>query len=144
MKKNALQWFEQLPEPIRTQAKENWEKSEMDDKNDLFERIEESIDTFVWRRTPQGDDYWANIYNRAISGEFDQPLPNLHGWIPVSERLPTAEDADEFGKVLVLRDVIQSQINNCKSITDWNLVKHCDKETTMWQPLPKLPEVQNV
>jgi hypothetical protein len=59
---------------------------------------------------------------------------NLNGWIPVSEILPTAEDADEFQNVLILRE------NERKSITKFDMVRFCDKETTMWQPLPKLPE----
>jgi hypothetical protein len=60
--------------------------------------------------------------------------PNLNNWIPVSERLPTKEDADEFGNVLILRE------NERKSITRFDMVRFCDKETTMWQLLPKLPE----
>jgi hypothetical protein len=140
MSKTAKEWFEQLPEPYRTQAIENWEKSKISDKENPVISLNWALDTFIWKKTIQGGDYWQVIWDRAFKGEFDTPQPNLNGWIPVSERLPTKEDADEFGKVLVLRDVIESQINNCKSITDWNLVKHCDKETTMWQPLPKLPE----
>ena len=60
--------------------------------------------------------------------------PNLNNWIPVSERLPTKEDADEFENVLILRE------NARKSITKFDMVRFCDKETTMWQPLPKIPE----
>ncbi len=59
---------------------------------------------------------------------------NLNNWIPVSDRLPTKEDADEFGDVLILRE------NARKSITKFDMVRFCDKETTMWQTLPKLPE----
>jgi hypothetical protein len=60
--------------------------------------------------------------------------PNLNRWIPVSERLPTKDDADEFENVLILRE------NARKSITRFDMVRFCCKETTMWQPLPKLPE----
>jgi hypothetical protein len=59
---------------------------------------------------------------------------NLNRWIPVSERLPTKEDADEFGNVLILRE------NERKLINRFDMVRFCDKETTMWQQLPKLPE----
>jgi hypothetical protein len=60
--------------------------------------------------------------------------PNLNRWIPVSERLPTKDDADEFENVLILRE------NARKSITRFDMVRFCHKETTMWQQLPKLPE----
>ena len=131
--KTAKEWFQKLPEPYRTQALDNSDGLKIKHQS-LPDAI---MGNFTWDDTPQGDEYWYKIHGRAKYGEFDR---NLYGWIPVSERLPEESDADEFGKVLVLRDVNESQINNCKSITDWNLVKHCDKETTMWQPLPKLPE----
>jgi hypothetical protein len=60
--------------------------------------------------------------------------PNVNNWIPVSDRLPTAEDADEFGNVLILRE------NTRKLINRFDMVRFCHKETTMWQSLPKLPE----
>ena len=56
---------------------------------------------------------------------------NLHGWIPVSERLPTAEDADELGDVLILTN------NGVKKIVNWIAIK---PNITFWQQLPKLPE----
>jgi hypothetical protein len=129
MSKTAKEWFEQLPEPYRTQALENC-TSDYEDIS-LSEAI---FGGFVWQLTPQGNEYWLGIRNRAKQGEFDMPQPNLNGWIPVSERLPTKEDADEFENVLILRE------NARKSITKFDMVRFCDKETTMWQPLPKLPE----
>ena len=59
---------------------------------------------------------------------------NLHGWIPVSERLPTKDDADENGDVLVLDH------NNVKSICTPKWVKINSEWLRFWQPLPKLPE----
>jgi hypothetical protein len=59
---------------------------------------------------------------------------NLNNWIPVGDRLPTKDDADEFGNVLILRE------NERKLIIKHDMVRFCDKETTMWQPLPKLPD----
>lgn len=60
-------------------------------------------------------------------------------WISCSERLPTENDADEFGKVLILRDVNLHERLTSKSIHDYSLVKHCDKATTKWTILPSLP-----
>jgi hypothetical protein len=132
--KSAKEWFNQLPEPYRTQAIENWEKSEMDDKNDLFERIEESIDTFVWRLTPQGADYWANIWSRSMKGEFDTPQPNLNGWIPVSERLP-----EEEGEYLVV-DIAENIKMSYFDLSVWGYTAVVEDKIKFWQPLPKLPE----
>jgi len=129
MSKTAKEWFEQLPEPYRRQAIENCRAKGEEDS--LSEAI---FGGFVWTLTPQGDEYWRDVKLRAEKGEFDTPQPNLHNWIPVSERLPTKEDADEFENVLILRE------NARKSITKYDMVRFCDKETTMWQQLPKLPE----
>lgn len=135
MTKTALQWFEQLPEPIRTQAKDAFNDSGWSNKDKLYESLPYALTNWEW------NEYWFGIFIRATKGEFDPP--RLHGWIPVGERLPTADDADEFGHVLILREVNESQKNTCKSIIAYNMVRHCEKETTMWQPMPKLPEVQS-
>lgn len=133
--KKALEWFEQLPEPIRSQAIENWEKSDWEGKDRLFESLPSSlILTFDWELTLQKRPYWVNIEYRASNGEFDQP--NLHGWIPVGERLPEESDADEFGNVLILTETK-------KEIAHISLVKMNLHGLQFWKPLPKLPEVKS-
>jgi len=128
--KTAKEWFEQLPEPIRTQAKEN--SSYL---NDIYSNLAECLQmNFGWSSTIQGHTYWSKIRNRAQSGEFNQPTPNIHGWIPVGERLPTEDDGDENSDVMVL------DRNGLKSIARYYWVKI---NITHWQPLPKLPEVKN-
>jgi hypothetical protein len=131
MSKTAKEWFEQLPEPYRTQALENC-TSDYEDIS-LSEAI---FGGFVWQLTPQGNEYWLGIRNRAKQGEFDMPQPNLHGWIPVSERLP--EEVSE--NYLVVKNGI---VDISLFRGDWNKF-HCDlqdfQEVTHWQPLPKLPE----
>jgi hypothetical protein len=59
---------------------------------------------------------------------------NLNGWIPVCERLPTAEDADENGDVLVLG------IDNIKRVYFYDAVRIQKENIKFWQSLPKLPE----
>lgn len=59
-------------------------------------------------------------------------------WISVKDRLPTIDDADENGKVLVYRTVNDSQKSISKSIYDWNFTKHLDKDA-YWMPLPNPP-----
>mgnify|MGYP007071576405 CR=1 FL=1 len=140
--KKALEWFEMLPEPYRTRAIENWGKSDFEHKNASFLDLGEAIDTFTWRESPQGEEHWNDIDNRALSGEFDKPKPNefdkpqpsLHGWIPVGERLPEKAHADERGDVLVLDS------NGLKSICTPKWVKINADMVKFWQPLPKLPD----
>jgi hypothetical protein len=129
MKKTAKEWFQQLHEPYRTQAMENCTAN--DYESSLLDAISGG---FLWVSTREGFEYWRDVKLRAEKGEFDTPQPSLNGCIPVSDRMPTKEDADEFGNVLILRE------NRRKSITQFDMVRFCDKETTMWQQLPKLPE----
>lgn len=128
--KTAKEWFEQLPEPIRTQAINNLDA---DSSKKEFEQFHVAVGhAFNWELTEQGTDYWNNIFNRAYMGEF---TPNLNGWIPVSERLPTVEDADENENVLTLniRNEIEIKFHGVVSKSSFQF----------WQPLPKLPEVRN-
>lgn len=143
-KKTAIEWFQHLPEPYRSQAVENFKADTDYTDEDLFKSLSDSlINGFFWVETPQGFRYWSEIKARAIDGEFDKPFPELHGWIPVSERLPTADDADEFGNVLIYHsDTNEPEKNMSKGIIKWNMLRHSDPNTTFWQPLPKLPEVQ--
>lgn len=59
-------------------------------------------------------------------------------WISVEERLPKESDADENGKVLILREVNSSQSFLSKSIHPYDQVKYCEK-STLWCSLPALP-----
>jgi len=132
--KTAKEWFEQLPEPIRTQAVDTWEFAPSSAKNKIFESI---INPLLILSI--GSTFWKTVLKKYINGEFDKPIPNLHGWIPVGERLPTAKDADEFGSVLAL---LTPNRHPMKMIAEWASLQDAPKET-MWQPLPKLPEVKN-
>lgn len=59
-------------------------------------------------------------------------------WISVEDRLPTKEDADENGKILVWREVESTQALMSKSIYDYTMAKYLDK-SSFWQPLPNPP-----
>ena len=63
-------------------------------------------------------------------------------WIKCSTRLPTANDADENGKVLIHRKTNAGQAGMSKSIYDWGMVKYCDEKTS-WMPLPSAPNEEN-
>lgn len=64
-------------------------------------------------------------------------------WVSVKDRLPTIDDADENGKVLVYRIVNDSQKSLSKSIYVWHLTKYLDDDS-YWMPLPKPPNQKNL
>lgn len=69
--KTRLQWYNTLPEPIRTMAIENTDKSELQNR---YEHLYLSISTgFLWGETKQGAPFWKLV----SSGEFDKALSLL-------------------------------------------------------------------
>ena len=66
-------------------------------------------------------------------------IMELNQWVPTSERMPERSDADEKGKVLVFRKLNESQAFQEKSILPYEFLKHCEKDSTYWQPLPPAP-----
>ena len=80
--KPILEWYEELPEPIRSQAIANYDPKFC---NSL--RVEsQSVAIargFNWDKSPQGFDYWNNIDSKALRGDYDpqhtieQSLSNL-------------------------------------------------------------------
>jgi hypothetical protein len=71
--------------------------------------------------------------------ELADRIHDLTRWIPVSEKFPTAADADESGKVMIYRITTKSQRASAKSLYDWGMVKTCHPDETWWMPLPKDP-----
>lgn len=71
--KPILEWYEDLPEPIRSQAIENYNPNYAP-KNTDVENLHDAIDLgFWWMSSPEGDKYWHDISTRAEAGEFDKP-----------------------------------------------------------------------
>ena len=132
MGKSAKEWYQHLPEPIRSQAVANsmglnWQYSNL---------AECLLGNFIWTTSTQGSNYWDTLYARACAGEFDQPEPNLHGWIAVTDRLPTKEDGDKVGNVMIVSE------DKTVSIMPVIWVVANNAICPFWQPLPKLPEVK--
>lgn len=73
MTKKTLEWYEQLPEPIKSQATANF-NSYFTSCESLPEAI---IKGFDWHDSNEGDEYWAKVHYRAKSGEFDKPKVDL-------------------------------------------------------------------
>jgi hypothetical protein len=159
MKKSAKEWFAHLPEPIRSQAVANWEEGTSVTRDQVVESVGGAlIQGFIWESAPESNGditYWAKIYIRAKAGEFDQPEPNLHGWISVADRLPTADDGGTDFLVLVELslgyeyqiaewfDAEDGETPLSFNINDtWSGQNQIEREVLFWQPLPKLPEVK--
>lgn len=70
MKKTILEWYEQLPEPIRSQATENYNGN----SGLVYNRASAIMYGFNWTISPQGYSYWNEIYKRAKQGELDTPI----------------------------------------------------------------------
>jgi cobalamin biosynthesis Mg chelatase CobN len=57
--KTILEWYEELPEPIRSQAIANY-----DYENSVAITLSGAIATgFNWGTTPEGFDYWSDSQN---------------------------------------------------------------------------------
>ncbi len=69
--KPILTWFEDLPEPYRSQAIENY-NSEYLGKSACDNLHQALYWGFNWSGTEQGGWYWCDIRDRALSGEFDK------------------------------------------------------------------------
>jgi hypothetical protein len=65
--KTAREWFKELPDDIEKMAVENAEKCPdgiiIDDR--IFEDLSDAIEgSFTWIETPQGHDFWQNVYDQ--------------------------------------------------------------------------------
>jgi hypothetical protein len=68
--KTYVEWFNELPEPYRTQALENVRgggcaHSSRYDESEMFVSMAQAItSTIHWSATPQGHEYWNELYDR--------------------------------------------------------------------------------
>lgn len=66
--KTIREWLEELPEPYRTQALENFDIEGID--NILVSTLADAINKgFIWFTTPQGEPYWFNIHRKIYKNE---------------------------------------------------------------------------
>ena len=63
--KPILQHLEELPEPYRTQAIENYENPELEfpKRKAACKTVMDALEVaFDWERSPQGNDYWGECW----------------------------------------------------------------------------------
>ncbi|ADF42363.1 hypothetical protein S-CBS2_gp007 [Synechococcus phage S-CBS2] len=73
MRKTPEEWFEQLPEPYRSQAIANRTIDSVVDIGEAHSLTEAFTVGFIWKNTPEGSNYWEKVYHMAEKGEFDTP-----------------------------------------------------------------------
>ena len=71
MKKTAIEWYQDLPEPYRTEAIENFKDDDLrfcncDLKTEFSNLKAALIIGFEWTESPQGLDYWDKVYNTML------------------------------------------------------------------------------
>lgn len=99
---------------------------EMEKQNRLWEQI-------FYLKKPESSEYGDNAANcRAL-------LDALR-WIPVSDRLPTDDDADEKGNVLCYWTDEAIETYQARWVDEWNSDRNHKDKITHWRPLPAPPE----
>lgn len=84
---------------------------------------------------------WLEEYGEYMSDWFDyHALLDALRWIPVSERLPTEDDADEKGNVLCYWTDEAIETYQARWIDEWNSDRNHKDKITHWRPLPPKPE----
>jgi len=69
--KTPQQWAEHLPEPIRTEFLENIDPKYSQYAKQCSHLKFALILSFDWKVSKQGGEYWENIMDRAVLGDFD-------------------------------------------------------------------------
>jgi hypothetical protein len=92
--KTILEWYEELPEPIRSQAIANYDPSysEADETSSKSESIKRG---FNWYRSPQENHYWEEVHNKAEAGEYDTPTPLEQSLSDLTKTLEEMKEAIE-------------------------------------------------
>lgn len=67
----TARWLSTLPEPLRTQALENYNPDWWNFKPDAGTLSDALYFAFFWERTDQGYEYWSTVQKRAKRGEYD-------------------------------------------------------------------------
>ena len=62
-------FYDQLPEPYRSQAKENWDYTCAKDIGIPIDLNRALCKGFSWKHAPQGREYWKNVWNGKFISE---------------------------------------------------------------------------
>ena len=66
-RKTVKEWFETLPQPIRSKALNNLDPESADERTKtLYDAL---VVGFTWSRTPEGNTHWSKIAVRLYEGQ---------------------------------------------------------------------------
>lgn len=58
--KKISEWLEELPEPHRTKALDNFMRGGVEDLEEIS-LLQTLLGAFMWSSSPEGLDYWADV-----------------------------------------------------------------------------------
>ena len=74
--KKTIEWLRTLDEPYRTQAIINTSVSDLLVQKDSLE--EALADAFYWGESPEGDDYWSEIFSKISYPLTEKPCKSVN------------------------------------------------------------------
>lgn len=132
-------YFDQLPEPWATQAKENFanviEKG-ISTPEDISEAINDGL---WWKDTPQGYDYWYDIHNALEQGwNYLPALPTDTG--KIYKVACFAEDGSEWIELCTFDDSLGRNVDQAHNLftrVSQNITLNgLDLTPYAWRPAP--------
>ncbi len=91
--KPILEWYEELPEPIRSQAIANHDPSFYGDADEAPSRSDAISEGFSWKQSPQGHNHWEAVHDKAEAGHYDKPPTTIEQ--ALSDLTKTLEEMKE-------------------------------------------------
>ena len=76
MEKTIKEWFEELPEPYKTQVLTNCKIPD----EIVGSKLEAIAIGFLWSDTPEGEEYWHDVFLTLEAAEFDEAHEEEQQW----------------------------------------------------------------
>lgn len=90
--KSITDWYQEFPEPYRTQALENYDPEyELHGEYDGT-RADSVICGFDWGESRQGIDHWNEFHNILLSVHDNEPIPTNPTYEQLEQRVKELED----------------------------------------------------
>lgn len=113
MNKTAEKWFEEFPEPYRTQALNNSDES----ISELYPSAGEALwYSFIWEGTPEGRSYWHDYLDLLVECEFKQKLKEKAKEFAKDCHVISAIYTIEGGGAIPLEDLLINFYNKMKEV----------------------------
>jgi hypothetical protein len=91
--KPILEWYKDLPEPIRSQAIANYDPNYCNHDEEAYSLSKAFLDGFSWGGSNEGFIYWDDIDDKAEAGYYDKPQSPLEQ--SLSDLTKTLEEMKE-------------------------------------------------